>query len=205
MVYMEKLIVLVGCIVCLFLIVFAFIANKEIKKDTFIDDGISTSYTYADGCDKLISWTYHDHKFHTKIESKDGKYIDSIDSIKEPKINKITDSIFAVTISYGNGLSTLETYVYNLENSKKEKYVGMLTFINDNIVYASGNDVVIQKVFTQQSETISNFTYPPSDINEIPFVSAEYDSESKKLNVTYYYGDKMYCYTDSFDISNFVR
>ena len=72
---MEKLIVLVGCIVCLFLIVFAFIANKEIKKDTFIDDGISTSYTYADGCDKLISWTYHDHKFHTKIESKDGKYI----------------------------------------------------------------------------------------------------------------------------------
>ena len=151
-----------------------------------------------------VSEIYSNSLYHTQIKAHDGRILENFETIKEPEIIKVSDSITAVSISFGTGLSTKKTYVYDLESGEKEEYTAALTIFNDNIVYCDSTSITIKKIFGSKEKTVSEFDYPVSKINEIPFFDAQTDIENGKLTVSYYSGSSFEKKSQTIDISEFI-
>lgn len=151
-----------------------------------------------------VSEIYSNFLYHTQIKAHDGRILENFETRINPEIIKVSDSVTAVSIQFGSGLSTRKTYVYDLESGEKEEYTAALTIFNDNIVYCDSTSVTIKKLFDSNEKTVSDFDYPVSKINEIPFFDAQTDIENGRLTVSYYSGPSFEKKSQMIDISEFI-
>ncbi len=151
-----------------------------------------------------ISEIYSNSLYHMQIKAHDGRILENFETRINPEIIKISDSVTAVSIQFGSGLSTRKTYVYNLESGDKEEYTAALTIFNDNIVYCDSTSITVKKIFGSKEKTVSEFDYPVSKTNEIPFLDAQPDIENGKLTVSYYSGSSFEKKSQTIDIPEFI-
>lgn len=171
-------------------------AQTENEPSTGVESKSDTPY---------VSEIYSNFLYHTQIKAHDGRILENFETRINPEIIKVSDSVTAVSIQFGSGLSTRKTYVYDLESGEKEEYTAALTIFNDNIVYCDSTSVTIKKLFGSKEKTVSEFDYPVSKINEIPFFDAQPDIENGRLTVSYYSGSSFEKKSQTIDISEFIE